>query len=115
MTPQQIIQATADAYSVTPADIISRSRKPRHAKARAVACYLIYTRTHLSTKEVGALINREHATVLHHCRTVDGFFTWPKMYADDIAIIDSLNALITESMRQVSDGSAIADNPSTQN
>lgn len=81
------MEVVADAYDVTEEDILSRRRFARLATARAAACYLLRKHFAMSTTEVGRMVRRTHAAVIMSCRKVEGFFRWPKMYSNDIAII----------------------------
>ena len=89
-TALEIMREVAEAYGVTLDDLRSRSRIARLATARAVACYILNRCLNMSTTEVGRSVFRDHATVMHCCRQVEGFYLWPKMYATDLAIINSI-------------------------
>ncbi len=88
--PIDIINDVADSYGVTVDNLRSRCRVARLATARAVTCYLLYKNLNLSTIEVGHIMFRNHASVLHSCRLVEGMYLWPKMYATDLAIIKKI-------------------------
>ena len=92
MTPTalELMREVAAAYGVTLDDIRSRSRVARLATARAVTCFLLNRCLNMSTNEVGKAIFRDHASVMHSCRQVEGFYLWPKMYATDLAIIEEI-------------------------
>ncbi len=90
MTPKTIITEVAGAYGITADTLLSRNRLARVADARAVACYLLYRHTRMSTTEIGAYIRRNHAAVLHNIRKAEGFFLFPKMYAVDLRIINDI-------------------------
>lgn len=89
-TALTIMNEVAEAYGVTLDDLRSKSRVARLATARAVACYLMYRHLNMSTTEVGRSVFRDRTTVMHCCRQVEGFYLWPKMYATDLAIINSI-------------------------
>ena len=89
-TALDIMREVAEAYGVTLDALRSRSRIARLATARAVACYLLNRHLNMSTTEVGRSVFRDHTSVMHCCRQVEGFYLWPKMYATDLAIINSI-------------------------
>lgn len=89
-TALEIMKAVAEAYGITLEDLRSHSRIARLATARAVVCYLLYRYYNYSTMDVGRMVLRDHTSVMHYCRQVEGFYLWPKMYATDLAIINSI-------------------------
>lgn len=89
-TALEIMEAVAEAYGVTLDDLRSRNRMARLADARAVACYLLTRRLNMSSRYIGTMMSRNHATVLHSVRKVESMFRWPTMYAVDLNIIKSI-------------------------
>ena len=71
ITVDGIIQAVCTHYNLDPSIIHTKSRKRDVVQARQVAMYLAKTHTDFSTARIGNLIgNRDHATVLHACKTI---------------------------------------------
>ena len=71
VTVDDIVRAVCTHYGLEPATIHTKSRKRDVVQARQVAMYLAKTYTDLSTAKIGNLIgNRDHATVLHACKTI---------------------------------------------
>ncbi len=65
-TPQSVIDAVADFYSLTPDDITGRSRTQKVVKPRQIAVYLARQETNASLPQIGeALGGRDHTTVLY--------------------------------------------------
>ncbi|WP_434313731.1 helix-turn-helix domain-containing protein [Enterococcus innesii] len=89
-TALAIIKEVAEAYGVTTDDLRSKSRIARFADARAVVCYLLYRYYNYGWKDVGRMVLRDHSSVMHSVRLVEGFCLWPKMYATDLAIIEDI-------------------------
>ena len=89
-TALEIMNAVAEAYGITLEELRSHSRIARIATARAVVCYLLYRNYNYSTKDVGNMVLRDHTTVMHNCRKVQGFYLLQKMYATDLAIIKEI-------------------------
>lgn len=58
------------SFSVSDADLVSRSRVNKVATARAVAMHLTRRVGRLSTPETGALFGRDHSTVIHASKIV---------------------------------------------
>lgn len=86
----EIMKAVAGAYGVTLEDLRSHSRVARLATARAVVCYLLYRYYNYSLKDVGRMVLRDHSSVMHSVRLVEGFNLWPTMYAVDLNIINNI-------------------------
>ena len=84
------MKAVAEAYGITLEDLRSRNRMARLADARAVACYLLTRHLNMSSTDIGTMMLRNHATVLHSVRKVEGMFLFPTMYAVDLNIIKSV-------------------------
>ena len=89
-TALEIMKAVAESYGITIDELRSHSRIARIATARAVVCYLLYRYFNYSTKDVGNMVLRDHTTVMHNCRKVQGFYLLPNMYATDLAIIKEI-------------------------
>lgn len=66
----EIVQTVSRFLNVPANRILSNLRTQRVAFARQVAIYLCREMTTLSSPEIGRLISREHATVLHAWRTI---------------------------------------------
>ena len=61
--PEDIIAETARYFQVTPEDIKSVRRQKNIATARHVSAYLIRILTSYSLESIGAVLNRDHATI----------------------------------------------------
>ena len=68
---QEIIDATAHEFAVSPEELLARTRRPPVAQARQVAMYLARELTDHSLPEIGRGIgDRNHTTVLHAVNSV---------------------------------------------
>ncbi|MDZ4199946.1 MAG: chromosomal replication initiator protein DnaA [Kiritimatiellia bacterium] len=65
-----IQKIVAEQFDIRLADMTSKSRPQSIAFPRQVAMYLCRTLTQQSLPAIGSAFNRNHATVLHACRTV---------------------------------------------
>ncbi len=67
----EIIAVICNHFGVSTQDLYSKTRKSEVVQARQVAMYLAKQMTELSAAKIGTLIgNKDHATVLHACKTV---------------------------------------------
>lgn len=92
MTPTalQVMEEVADSFGITTDDILSRSRIARRVNARAVAAFILTRHLGLSTTEAGALMQRDHGTIIHYVRKVDGMKQWPTMYRADLNLMKAI-------------------------
>lgn len=66
-----IISTVCRHFGLDTSAIHTKSRKREVVQARQIAMYLAKQNTELSTSKIGTLIgNKDHATVLHACKTV---------------------------------------------
>lgn len=70
-SPQSILKAVADFYSISSNDLVKRSRKKEVVKPRQVAMFLLREETKLSFPEIGQKLGgRDHSTVIHACEKI---------------------------------------------
>ena len=73
LTINQIIDKVCDHYGMQTSLLFSKTRKREIVQARQLAMYLAKEHTDNSLSKIGKMIgNKDHATVLHACRTVKG-------------------------------------------
>ena len=71
LTVDDIVDVVCRHYGVEPSSLFNKSRRRELVRARQVSMYLTKQYTDLSTAKIGVKIGgRDHATVLHACRTV---------------------------------------------
>jgi chromosomal replication initiator protein len=95
-TPMSILTAVARYFGVKTDDLKGRARNKQIVVPRHIAMYLLREDAHLSTPEVGRLLNRDHTTVLHGMKQV----------AEDIAR-DGPSRAAVRGVREVVAGGAI--------
>ena len=71
----EIIESVSTYYGIRIDEIRSRKRHAQIVRARHVALYLIREDLRLSLHECGALINRDHSSVLHAVNLVQQSIT----------------------------------------
>jgi len=73
VTIDQIITCTCELYNVKEEEVFGKSRKAKIVTVRQVSMYLAHKHTKLTTSKIGIYVgNRDHATVLHGIKTIDG-------------------------------------------
>ena len=71
LEPQQVLQAVADVFGLTPDQLLGRSRSREVALPRQVAMYLMREEVNASLPQIGeALGGRDHTTVMYACEKV---------------------------------------------
>jgi chromosomal replication initiation ATPase DnaA len=81
-----VIAAVAEHYGISASDIISSRRTANVVRPRQVAMYLAKTLTLRSLPEIGRRFGgRDHTTVLHAVRKIEGLLKQDSQLAADIA------------------------------
>ena len=70
-SPDSIINATANYFKMTAADLTGVNRTKGITEARQISMYLIRTLTNLSLPDIGKIFNRNHSTVLVSIRKIE--------------------------------------------
>jgi len=94
-TVDNIIEETAKYYMLTVEDIKGQRRMRDTALARQVAMFLIRKLTNFSLKDIGAVFNRDHTTVISSIRRVEQYINespdFSKIIRDITSNINSRN------------------------
>ena len=70
VTPAAIQTAVARYYGVNADELKGKSRQKQIVGPRQIAMYLMREDAHLSTPEIGRVLNRDHTTVLHALKQI---------------------------------------------
>ena len=70
VTPSAILFAVGRYYGVNSDELKGRSRHKQIVGPRHISMYLLREDAHLSTPEIGRLLNRDHTTVLHGLKQI---------------------------------------------
>jgi chromosomal replication initiator protein len=70
--PDTIMEETAEYFGLGPGDLVSKSRSRPLTTARHVAMYLLRELTGLSLIRIGEHFERDHTTVLHGIKKIEG-------------------------------------------
>jgi chromosomal replication initiator protein len=70
--PPVILEETASYFGLGPGDLVSKSRSRPLTTARHVAMYLLRELTGLSLIKIGEHFERDHTTVLHGIKKIEG-------------------------------------------
>jgi len=95
-TPLAILTAVARYFGIKADDLKGKARHKQIVGPRQVAMYLLREDGHLSTPEVGRLLNRDHTTVLYGMKQI----------ANDIAR-DGPSRAAVRGVREVVAGGAV--------
>ena len=90
ITIDDIIKTVSDYYGIECNAINTRSRKREVVLVRQVAMYLAKKHLDMSTSKIGKYIgDRDHATVLHACKTVANLDDTDKQFKVELEEIDN--------------------------
>jgi len=91
---EDILRVVAKHYAVTRADLLSSRRTANVVRPRQIAMYLAKTLTLRSLPEIGRRFGgRDHTTVLHAVRKIDGLVSGDKVLAEEL---EGLKRLLLE-------------------
>ncbi len=91
---EDILRVVSKHYGVSRADLLSSRRTANVVRPRQIAMYLAKTLTLRSLPEIGRRFGgRDHTTVLHAVRKIEGLVQGDKILAEEI---DSLKRLLQE-------------------
>ena len=91
ITIDEIIKKVADFYGVEPTAINTRSRKREVVLVRQVSMFLAKKYLDMSTSKIGQYIgDRDHATVLHACKTITNLAETDKQFRTELNEIDMM-------------------------
>ena len=76
----KIIQTVCRTWRVLYSDVCGRCRKRELVFARMTIANFLREYTPLSTTEIGALISRDHSTVIHYIKTYKDEFRFNKEF-----------------------------------
>lgn len=85
--PLEIIEKVTMYYETDMTTINVRSREWNLRKTRQVCIFFLREFTNLSSGQIGAFFNRDHATVLHAVKTVGNEIDTDKAYSHEITEI----------------------------
>ena len=89
ITIEEIIKKVTEYYAVEPSALNTRSRKREVVLGRQVAMYLAKKYLDLSTSKIGQYIGkRDHATVLHACKTITNLAETDKQFRYELNQIE---------------------------
>lgn len=74
----KIIQTVCKTWDRSLDDVCGKSRKQDVVYTRMTIAYFLRQYTKLSTTEIGNLINRDHATIIHYLKAYDSEFRFNK-------------------------------------
>jgi chromosomal replication initiator protein len=89
ITIEEIIKTVSDYYGIEVSAINTRSRKREVVLVRQISMYLAMKYLDMSTSESGLYIGkRDHATVLHACKTIENLAETDKQFRTELNEID---------------------------
>ena len=96
VTIDDILKVVCKHFDLEPSAIHTKSRKREVVQARQIAMYLAKNHTDFSTSKIGKFIgNKDHATVLHACKTVKGQLEVDKSFNAEVQEIEALLTAFT--------------------
>ena len=91
-----VLYMVCSYHGVEPDDVKGKSRVQHLVTARQTYCHLARRYTRSTLKQIGSIINRDHATVIHSDKLTQILSSVEKKTADDLRSIVQLNPEIKE-------------------
>lgn len=88
VTFETIVEKVCDKFSIDTNALYSKSRKREVADSRQLIMALAKKFTKMSYTIIGAKLNRNHATVLHACKTIEERLSVDKEFRATVAKIE---------------------------
>ena len=76
-------------FKTTEYELISFTRLRRVVDARRAFAYFMRKETNYTLERVGSLLNKDHATILHYCRTAKALIKTDKDFAKKIVNVEN--------------------------
>ena len=78
----KIIDNACEVWGVSKDEVLKDCRKQRLVLARATISYTIYHTLHLSLSDTGRLLNRSHASIIHHLDVYENEYKYNKEFRE---------------------------------
>lgn len=70
------LKKVCNVFEISERNLRSRSRLRNFVNARGMLCYILHKKRKLSSVEVSKFLNLNHATVLYHCKNMEGYLSY---------------------------------------
>ncbi len=84
LNKEKVIFRVCKFYDITVEELLSKSRLMNVVEARSVLAYILHIKFGLSTTETGKLINRDHSTVTHFKKKIQGYIQFDEEFANKV-------------------------------
>lgn len=90
VTPEAVIKSVCSYYKITKADLLGKNKKQEVVRARQICAYLMCEMLSLPLVNVGKLLGRDHATVIHSRNKITEFIKVNDRVAKDVDDIKNI-------------------------
>lgn len=107
---QLVIEMVKDFFEL---DITKKTRERQYILARSFAYKMLRDNSKMTLAEIGKAFNRDHATVLHSLRQLEGYLDYDMALATDYFSLNSLfiNSIQSNLLEKYNDEENYYDNP----
>jgi chromosomal replication initiation ATPase DnaA len=82
-----VLAEICKVYNVTPAMVISNSRKMEYTAPRHLFCYILRFHYGMKVVAIGRILIKDHTTVLHACKTIEYYLEYDKILQRNYATL----------------------------
>jgi chromosomal replication initiation ATPase DnaA len=73
-----LIKRICESFNVSKKELMSKRRFRPFVDARNVGMYILHKHYNLSSTAAGKVFGKDHSTVLHACKSIEGFIEFDK-------------------------------------
>ena len=97
------IETVSKWTGVSRDEIMGRRRDPNIVEARHLVMWALHRLSHLGTKEVGWLLQKDHSTITYAARNIDGYYDMPdwRRKSPDVNRVIRLCELLKQTRKEV--------------
>ena len=89
MSFELIAETVSRFYNIDQELLYGKSRKREISDARQLVMYLTKKSTQMSSTNIGAMLSRDHATVLHACKQIEQRLSIEKKFQHEVEMIEN--------------------------
>jgi len=78
---EEIVNRVCEHFKITYDQLVSKNRVRARVDARSVVMYLLMQRGY-TNKEAGKVVKRDHSTVIHSCKKVEGLMEFDQQFKE---------------------------------
>ena len=79
-----LIKRVCESFSLSEKELMSKRRFREFVTARNVAMYILHKHYGVTSTKAGAILNKDHCTALHACKSISGFMEYDESFRNKV-------------------------------